>query len=75
LLLKYTIAHPAVTAVIPGTTKLAPFGDNQAAGGGSLGADEVIGYHTVRFEGKRREGVGFESAGHIGGKIIFEVSR
>jgi aryl-alcohol dehydrogenase-like predicted oxidoreductase len=36
LLLKYTIAHPAVTAVIPGTTKLAHLEDNQLAGRGRL---------------------------------------
>lgn len=36
LLLKYTIAHPAVTAVIPGTTKLAHLQDNQLAGRGRL---------------------------------------
>lgn len=36
LLLKYNIAHPAVTAVIPGTTKLAHLKDNQLAGRGRL---------------------------------------
>ena len=36
VLLKYTIAHPAVTAVIPGTTKVAHLEDNQAAGRGRL---------------------------------------
>jgi aryl-alcohol dehydrogenase-like predicted oxidoreductase len=36
LLLKYTIAHPAVTAVIPGTTKLAHLEDNQLAGRGRV---------------------------------------
>jgi aryl-alcohol dehydrogenase-like predicted oxidoreductase len=36
VLLKYTIAHPAVTAVIPGTTKLAHLEDNEAAGRGRL---------------------------------------
>lgn len=36
LLLKYTISHPAVTAVIPGTTKLAHLEDNQLAGRGRL---------------------------------------
>jgi aryl-alcohol dehydrogenase-like predicted oxidoreductase len=36
VLLKYTIAHPAVTAVIPGTTKLVHLEDNQAAGRGRL---------------------------------------
>lgn len=36
LLLKYTIAHPAVTAVIPGTTKLSHLQDNQLAGRGRL---------------------------------------
>ncbi len=36
LLLKYAIAHPAVTAVIPGTTKLAHLEDNQLAGRGRL---------------------------------------
>lgn len=36
LLLKYTIAHPAVTAVIPGTTKLEHLRDNQLAGRGRL---------------------------------------
>ena len=35
-LLKYTIAHPAVTAVIPGTTKLSHLEDNQLAGRGRL---------------------------------------
>ena len=36
LLLKYNISHPAVTAVIPGTTKLTHLKDNQAAGRGQL---------------------------------------
>lgn len=36
LLLKYNISHPAVTAVIPGTTKLAHLQDNQRAGRGRL---------------------------------------
>lgn len=36
LLLKYTIAHPAVTAVIPGTTKVEHLQDNQLAGRGRL---------------------------------------
>lgn len=36
LLLKYDISHPAVTAVIPGTTKLAHLRDNQLAGRGRL---------------------------------------
>ena len=36
LLLKYTIAHPVVTAVIPGTTKLEHLQDNQLAGRGRL---------------------------------------
>lgn len=36
LFLKYNIAHPAVTAVIPGTTKLAHLRDNQLAGRGRL---------------------------------------
>jgi aryl-alcohol dehydrogenase-like predicted oxidoreductase len=36
LLLKYTIAHPAVTAVIPGTTKVSHLEDNQLAGRGRL---------------------------------------
>ncbi|MDB6042815.1 MAG: hypothetical protein JWM63_1366 [Gammaproteobacteria bacterium] len=36
LLLKYTVAHPAVTAVIPGTTKLAHLEDNQLAARGRL---------------------------------------
>jgi aryl-alcohol dehydrogenase-like predicted oxidoreductase len=36
LLLKYIIAHPAVTAVIPGTTKLSHLQDNQRAGRGRL---------------------------------------
>jgi aryl-alcohol dehydrogenase-like predicted oxidoreductase len=36
LLLKYAIAHPAVTAVIPGTTRLAHLEDNQLAGRGRL---------------------------------------
>ena len=36
LLLKYNISHPAVTAVIPGTTKLTHLKDNQLAGRGRL---------------------------------------
>jgi len=36
LMLKYNISHPAVTAVIPGTTKLAHLHDNQRAGRGRL---------------------------------------
>ncbi|MBL8272050.1 aldo/keto reductase [Steroidobacter sp.] len=36
LFLKYNIAHPAVTAVIPGTTKIAHLKDNQLAGRGRL---------------------------------------
>jgi aryl-alcohol dehydrogenase-like predicted oxidoreductase len=36
LLLKYNISHPAVTAVIPGTTKLTHLRDNQLAGRGRL---------------------------------------
>lgn len=36
LLLKYNIGHPAVTAVIPGTTKLTHLKDNQLAGRGRL---------------------------------------
>lgn len=36
LLLKYVISHPAVTAVIPGTTKLTHLRDNQLAGRGHL---------------------------------------
>ncbi len=36
LLLKYNISHPAVTAVIPGTTKLAHLRDNQLAARGRL---------------------------------------
>ena len=36
LLLKYTISHPAVTAVIPGTTKLVHLEDNELAGRGRL---------------------------------------
>lgn len=36
LLLKYGISHPAVTAVIPGTTKLTHLRDNQLAGRGHL---------------------------------------
>lgn len=34
--LKYAISHPAVTAALPGTTKLANFQDNIAAGVGPL---------------------------------------
>lgn len=36
LLLKYNVSHPAVTAVIPGTTKLSHLQDNQLAGRGKL---------------------------------------
>lgn len=36
LLLKYNISHPAVTAVIPGTTKLEHLHDNQRAARGRL---------------------------------------
>jgi aryl-alcohol dehydrogenase-like predicted oxidoreductase len=36
VLLKYNISHPAVTAVIPGMTKLAHLEDNQRAGRGRL---------------------------------------
>lgn len=36
LLLKYNISHPAVTAVIPGTTKLTHLRDNQLAARGQL---------------------------------------
>lgn len=36
VLLKYNISHPAVTAVIPGTTKLRHLRDNQLAGRGRL---------------------------------------
>jgi aryl-alcohol dehydrogenase-like predicted oxidoreductase len=36
LMLKYAISHPVVTAVIPGTTKLAHLEDNQRAGRGSV---------------------------------------
>jgi aryl-alcohol dehydrogenase-like predicted oxidoreductase len=36
LLLKYDVAHPAVTAVIPGTSKLTHLKDNQLAGRGRL---------------------------------------
>lgn len=36
LFLKYSLGHPAVTAVIPGTTKLANLEDNQGAGRGAL---------------------------------------
>jgi aryl-alcohol dehydrogenase-like predicted oxidoreductase len=36
LLLKYNISHPAVTAVIPGTTKLTHLEDNQRAARGRL---------------------------------------
>ena len=34
--LKYVIAHPAVTCVIPGTTDVEHMADNQAAGSGDL---------------------------------------
>lgn len=36
LLLKYNVSHPAVTAVIPGTTKLTHLKDNQLAARGKL---------------------------------------
>lgn len=36
LFLKYNISHPAVTAVIPGTTKITHLRDNQLAGRGRL---------------------------------------
>jgi aryl-alcohol dehydrogenase-like predicted oxidoreductase len=36
VLLKYNVSHPAVTAVIPGTTKLSHLQDNQKAGRGRL---------------------------------------
>lgn len=36
LFLKYSLAHPAVTAVIPGTTKVANLEDNLGAGRGRL---------------------------------------
>lgn len=36
VLLKYNVSHPAITAVIPGTTKLAHLQDNQRAGRGRL---------------------------------------
>src|SRR5690606_19851992 len=36
VLLKYNGSHPAVTAVIPGTTKLPHLEDNQRAGRGRL---------------------------------------
>ena len=36
LLLKYNVSHPAVTAVIPGTTKLTHLRDNQLAARGRL---------------------------------------
>jgi aryl-alcohol dehydrogenase-like predicted oxidoreductase len=36
LFLKYNVSHPAVTAVIPGTTKLTHLQDNQRAGRGRL---------------------------------------
>jgi|HigsolmetaAR201D_1030396.scaffolds.fasta_scaffold00521_14 aryl-alcohol dehydrogenase-like predicted oxidoreductase len=36
LMLKYNVSHPAVTAVIPGTTKLSHLQDNQRAGRGRL---------------------------------------
>ena len=35
-MLKYNLSHPAITAVIPGTTTLAHLHDNQAAGRGPL---------------------------------------
>lgn len=34
--LKYVVSHPAVTAAIPGTTKVANLIDNQGAGRGRL---------------------------------------
>lgn len=46
LLLKYCISHPAVTAVIPGTTKLTHLRDNQQAGRGRLLTAEL----RKRFE-------------------------
>jgi aryl-alcohol dehydrogenase-like predicted oxidoreductase len=36
LMLKYNVSHPAITAVIPGTTKLTHLEDNQRAGRGEL---------------------------------------
>jgi aryl-alcohol dehydrogenase-like predicted oxidoreductase len=36
LLLKYNISHPAITAAIPGTTKVSHLRDNQQAGRGRL---------------------------------------
>ena len=36
LLLKYNVSHPAITAVIPGTTKLSHLRDNQLAARGRL---------------------------------------
>lgn len=36
VLLKYVVSHPAVTATIPGTTKLAHLQDNEQAGRGRL---------------------------------------
>ena len=36
VLLKYDVSHPAITAVIPGTTKLKHLQDNQQAGRGRL---------------------------------------
>ena len=36
LMLKYNVSHPAVTAVIPGYTKLSHLEDNQRAGRGRL---------------------------------------
>jgi aryl-alcohol dehydrogenase-like predicted oxidoreductase len=36
ILLKYNVSHPAITAVIPGTTKLTHLEDNQRAGRGRL---------------------------------------
>lgn len=36
LMLKYNVSHPAVTAVIPGMTKIAHLEDNQRAGRGRL---------------------------------------
>ena len=41
LLLKYVVSHPAVTAAIPGTTKLAHLQDNEQAGRGRL-ADAAL---------------------------------
>lgn len=40
VLLKYVVSHPAVTAAIPGTTKLTHLRDNQLAGRGRLPSAE-----------------------------------